>query len=85
MLEAGVALTTAAITGVGVLTQRLHNRINELDKRLDGVELRIAQQYVSKADLADILTRVEDHMVRIETKLDRIVMNHPPRYDGRHS
>ena len=40
MLEAAVTLSIAALTGMSVLTQRLHGRINELDKRIDKVELQ---------------------------------------------
>tara|TARA_Y100000289_G_scaffold47166_1_gene47395 strand:+ start:578 stop:724 length:147 start_codon:yes stop_codon:yes gene_type:complete len=45
-----------------------------LDRRLDGVELGVAQDYVSKTDLATMVDRMEDHMVRIENKLDQIVL-----------
>lgn len=74
MLEAGVALGTALITGMAVLTQKLHSRITELDRRVDKVELTIAQDYVSKQDLNEIMSRVEAHMIRIEDKLDRLVL-----------
>lgn len=72
MLEAGVALAIATITGVAALTNRLHTRMSELDKRLDRAELRVAEQYVSKADLNEMLERFERHMIRIENKLDKI-------------
>ena len=72
MLEAGVALAVATVTGVAALTNRLHNRMTELDKRLDKVEIRIAEQYVSKTDLNEMLERFERHMIRIENKLDKI-------------
>ena len=74
MLEAGVALGTALITGMAVLTQKLHSRITELDRRVDKVELTIAQDYVSKQDLSEIMARVEGHMIRIEDKLDRLAL-----------
>lgn len=72
-VEAAIGLGIAAITAMATLTQKLHNRISELDKRVDGVELRVAETYVTKQDLGDIMDRVEGHMVRIENKLDRIV------------
>jgi uncharacterized coiled-coil protein SlyX len=75
MLEAGVALAIATITGVAALTNRLHTRMSELDKRLDRAELRVAEQYVSKADLNEMLERFERHMIRIENKLDKISIN----------
>ncbi len=75
MLEATIAVSIAVLTGMASLTQRLHNRINDLDKRVDGVELRVAQQYVTKEDLGVIISRMEGHMSRIEDKLDTIVLN----------
>ena len=72
MLELGVPIAIAAVTGLAALTNRLHNRIHELDRRVDGIELRVAEQYVSKTDLSEIMSRVEGHMERIENKLDRI-------------
>lgn len=74
MIDAVVAAAIAALSGLGLVSQRLHNRINELDTRLDGVELRIASEYVTKADLSEMVERVEQHMVRIENKLDKIII-----------
>ena len=74
MIDAVAAIAIAALSGLGMVTQKLHNRINELDSRLDGVELRIASDYVTKADLNEMVERVEQHMVRIENKLDKIII-----------
>ncbi len=74
MIEAGVTLAIAAVAGLATITTRLHGRIHEVDRRLDQVELRVAERYVSKADLSEMMTRMEDHMVRIEEKLDRITL-----------
>ena len=76
MLEAGVALAIATVTGVAAITNRLHTRMSELDKRLDRTELRVAEQYVSKTDLNEMLERFERHMIRIENKLDKISISH---------
>ena len=73
MIESIISATVAVITGGAVLTTRLHNRILELDKRIDQLELGMAQSYVSKADFERTLERVEGHMVRIENKLDQLV------------
>ena len=72
-MEAVVGLCIAACTGLVALTQRVHNRINTLDRRIDEVELRVAERYVSKSELSEILTRVEIHMTRMEDKLDRLI------------
>lgn len=81
MVEAAVTAALAAAAGVAALTNRLHSRINHLhdrfldmDRRVDGVELRIAEKYVSKADLAAIIKSMEDHMIRIENKLDQLTL-----------
>ena len=75
MLEAVVSLSIAALTGMSILTQRLHGRINELDKRIDKVELRVASDYVTKVELSAIMERMESHLIRIEEKMDKISFN----------
>jgi bacterioferritin (cytochrome b1) len=74
-------MSEALVSIAVALNNRLHNRINSvherissLDRRLDGIELTVASDYVKKAELAELLSRMEDHMVRIENKLDQIVM-----------
>ncbi len=75
MLEALVTAGIAAFTGMSVLTSRLHNRIHELDKRIDKVELRVASEYVTKTELSAIMERMESHLIRIEEKMDKISFN----------
>ena len=81
MIEAAVTAVVAAIAGGAALNNRIHNRINNvhdrisgLDRRIDAIELSVAQDYVSKAELSTLVQRMEDHMVRIENKLDQIVL-----------
>jgi len=62
----------ALISGGFVLNTRVHNRVSELDRRVDGIELRVAQDYVSKADFQHALERVENQLIRLEEKLDVI-------------
>jgi outer membrane protein assembly factor BamD (BamD/ComL family) len=74
MVEFGLpGLIIAAVTGLSAITTRLNSRIHELDRRLDGVELRVAENYLSKAEFSAALERVESHMIRIENKLDNLV------------
>ena len=40
----------------------------------DAFELRVAESYVSKTDLQEAMERFETHMLRIENKLDRIIL-----------
>lgn len=72
MLEAGITLSIAAVCGLSALSNRLYNRISELDRRIDSVELRVAEQYVSKSDLENMIDRVEGHLIRLENKLDKL-------------
>ena len=74
MLEAVIPVLIAGATGFSVLITRLHSRVSTLDSKVDALELRVAQDYVSKQDLNDIVDRVEAHMTRIENKLDRIIL-----------
>ena len=82
MVEAIVSATLAAIAGVAAVTNKVHSRINhvydrliDMDRRVDGIELHIAESYVTKTDLASTIQSIEDHMVRIEQKLDQIALN----------
>lgn len=74
MIESVVSATVAVITGGFVLTSRISSKIDALDKRIDGVELTMARDYVTKDDFAKTLERVEGHMIRIEEKLDELVI-----------
>ena len=78
-----MSISIAAVAAGAALNNRLHQRVNNvhdrisgLDRRIDAIELGVAQDYVSKADLSIITKRLEDHMVRIENKLDQIVLRH---------
>lgn len=74
MFEAVIPIALAGATGFSVLISKLHSRVSALDSRIDTFELRVASEYVSKQDLNEIIERVEAHMVRIENKLDRIII-----------
>ena len=72
MIEVAVSIGIAAVTGMAAITTRLHGRIHELDKRIDQVELRVAEEYVTKEDLVQMMDRVEGHLIRLENKLDKL-------------
>lgn len=74
MIEAGVSVAIALVAAGAALTNRVHNRINDMDKRLDTFELRVATSYVPKQDFETAVQKMEDHMIRIETKIDQIVL-----------
>lgn len=68
MIEAAVTVAIAAATGLAVMTSRLNERLNS-------IELRVAEKYIPREEVAQVLARVEDHMVRIEEKLDNLKHN----------
>ena len=80
-MEALVSVVIALVAGGAALNNRLHNRIENvhdrisgLDRRIDAIELGVAQDYVSKSEFSVDIQRMEDHMVRIENKLDQIAI-----------
>ena len=73
MIEAVIPAVIAVVTGGGVLFNRVHTRIHDLDRRLDGVELRMVETYVSKTDFDKMLDKMESHLIRIEDKMDQMV------------
>jgi hypothetical protein len=72
MIEPFVPIFVAVGTGFAVLTSRIYNRIAMLDSKVDKIELRIVQEYVTKGDFNNALTRMESHLIRMEDKLDAI-------------
>ena len=74
MIEAGVSAVIAIVAAGAALTTRVHNRINDMDKRLDTFELRVATSYVPKQDFETAVQKIEDHMIRIETKIDQMIL-----------
>ena len=77
MIEAAVTAGVARLAGMAALTNRLHGRISSLDNRVDRVELYVAQNYVTKEDYFKQMQKLEDHMIRIENKLDQFIQRLP--------
>lgn len=75
MIEPFVPLLVAVGTGFAVLTSRIYNKIGHLDRRVDGIELTIVQGYVTKDDFNNALVRMEQHLIRMEDKIDAIANN----------
>ena len=75
MLEATVAVSIAIATGVGAVLTRQNQRLLDLDKRLDNVELRVAEKYVQRQELTQHLDKIEAHLLRLESKLDKLTTN----------
>ena len=74
MIEAGVSALVALIAGGAAITNRLHSRINELDRRVDSFELRVATSYVPQEQFGEAMSKMEAHMIRIENKLDQMLL-----------
>ncbi len=78
MIETAIAGAISLVIGVsgGVLAvnSKSNSRMDQLDKRIDAIELRFAEKYVPRQELANALQKMEDHMIRIENKLDQIVL-----------
>jgi len=78
MIEAIVTGAITLVLGVGggivAISGRSSTRMDEIDKRIDSIELRLAEKYVPRQELASALQKMEDHMIRIESKLDQIAL-----------
>ena len=74
MIETIASVSIAVIAAGAALTNRLHGRISDMDKRLDTFELRVATSYVPKEEFTAAVQKIEDHMIRIENKIDQIVL-----------
>ena len=73
MIEPFIPILVAVGTGFAVLTSRIYSRISNLDSRVDSIELKVVQEFVSKDDFSGAMERMEAHMIRIEDKLDNLV------------
>jgi hypothetical protein len=74
MIEAIVSASIAIIAAGAALTNRTNARITELDHRIDSFELRVATDYVPQQQFGAALQKMEDHMIRIENKLDQMLL-----------
>jgi hypothetical protein len=78
MIEAIVTGVLSVVLGVaGGMTAangRTHSKLTEMDRRIDQIELRVAEKYVPRTELAVSLQKMEDHMIRIENKLDQMAL-----------
>ena len=70
-----MTILIAALSGFGVLHGRLNSRIHELDRRQDSIEVKMAEKYVSKDCFEVSVKRLEDHMARVESKLDTLLLS----------
>ena len=76
MVEAIVGGTLAIVGGGYTVITALHRRISNVDTRLDRIELSLARDYIPRSEFIASQAKLEEHMVRIETKLDRMLERH---------
>ena len=74
ILTGVITLIVGAGGGVFAIHSKASGRIDAIDKRIDGLEIRLAEKYVPRQELAHAIQKMEDHMIRIENKLDQIVL-----------
>ena len=72
MTEIGITVALSLFTALGAATQQLHKKIDDLDKRVDQNELRVAEHYISKSEFRSAMEKVEAHLIRIENKMDNL-------------
>jgi uncharacterized protein YicC (UPF0701 family) len=73
MIEAAATAAVAIIAGMAALHQRVHNRVSELDSRMDRFELYAEKTFINRRDHAEEMKKIEAHMIRIEEKLDNFI------------
>ena len=73
MIEAFVPALVAVATGIAVVFNKVNQRITTLDHRVDKLELKLVESFTTKADFQVAMSRMEEHMIRIEDKLDKLV------------
>ena len=73
MIEAFIPALVAVATGVAVLFNKVNHRVTQLDTRVDKLELKLVESFTTKTDFSAAMVRMEEHMIRIEDKLDKLV------------
>lgn len=58
------------------IDQKQQTHVALIEKRMDTIELRLAQDYVDKTDLQNILERLDARIDRMDYKLDQILIGY---------
>tara|TARA_Y100001980_G_scaffold44542_1_gene23726 strand:- start:740 stop:964 length:225 start_codon:yes stop_codon:yes gene_type:complete len=74
MIEAAVSAGIALLAATAAFSKHVNTKISDLDSRLDRFELRAAQTYVQKPEYFAAINKLEEHMIRIETKIDKLLL-----------
>jgi len=73
MIETFIPAAVAVVTGVAVLFNKVNQRVTQLDHRVDRLELKLVESFTTKADFNAAMIRMEEHLVRIENKMDQFI------------
>ena len=73
MFESLVPVGIALVTGTGLLFNRVNHRVTLLDSKVDKLELKLVETYTPKQEFIAAMLRMEDHLIRIEDKMDQLV------------
>ena len=73
MIEAIVAASLGIAAGGYTVITALHRRVTSVDTRLDHIELALARDYVPRNEFLASQNKLEEHMLRIENKLDQLI------------
>ena len=73
MVEALIPAVIAIVTGTAVLFNKVNHRVTTLDTRVDKLELKLVETYTPKQEFTAAMLRMEDHLIRIEDKMDQLV------------
>lgn len=79
MIESAVTGIVAAVAGGWAVLNGIHKRINTFDSRLDRMELHLAKDYITRDEYLSNQSKLEEHMIRIENKLDVFIQEFSKR------
>ena len=79
MIEAAITTGLAAVAGCWTVINGLHKRLNAFDNRMDRMELHLAKDYISRSEYSSDQSKLEEHMIRIENKLDVFIQEFSKR------
>lgn len=74
MVESIITVSIASVAGIWALTKNLYDRLDQLDRRLDRQSLKIAEEYVTRPEMREVVEKMDDHCTRIEVKLDKLIL-----------
>jgi hypothetical protein len=78
VVEAWITAMVAVIGGGWGVISGVHKRVTNVDSRLDRIELCLAKEYVPRNEFYAVEHKLEERMIRIEEKLDRMLERQRP-------